>query len=235
MISRLKLLLNELLVTDDNIRAVYGIGSIAKGKEELGDIDLNFFVENSDFQYIEEIKILCKKLNSTLGKEIDVNIIDMYSVHDNIINSEIFPHKARHSLFLYELSCCKCLLYGDDIIDQYIVADDLKNECIKLTLTQPQRMSKEFLTKKNIDCNYLNKRFRKYCKYSLEFCLIYLSIENPYYELDVIVLQRFLNLDEDEIETINSINNNVTIPYMKTYNLANKVARQMRNEYVQNT
>lgn len=40
----------------DNIVSIYGIGSIAKNKENIGDIDLNVFLYNCNFSSIMQLE-----------------------------------------------------------------------------------------------------------------------------------------------------------------------------------
>jgi len=181
-INKLRLHIKQIIFSDPvlkkSIVAIYGIGSIAKGKKDYKDIDLNIFINVNSFSIIESISKLQKSLFLATGKDIDVNIVDQNSISNNILNSDVFIHKNRHSLFLYELTQVKCLLYGKDILKIFVVHyGDLIVETFKLVLTLAHRLNKEFLTKnnKNTELHAI-----KYAKYACEFALIFRGIKNPY-------------------------------------------------------
>ncbi len=185
-ISQLKSNIEQIISSNSLLRksivAIYGIGSVAKGKKNYNDIDINIFINNNNFVIIKTIAKFQKDLSIKTGKDIDLNIVDQTSLSNNIINSDIFPHKNRHALFLYELTQVKCLLYGDDILKSFIVHySDLITESFNLVLTLAYRLNKEFLTKKNKKTVI---QALKYARYACEFALIFRGIQNPYIKMD---------------------------------------------------
>ncbi|HAB7708301.1 TPA_asm: hypothetical protein GYP34_14620, partial [Listeria monocytogenes] len=161
-----------------NIVSVYGIGSLAKDKAKINDIDLNVFVSNSKYETILYITSFQEFLVNELGRSVDFNIIDMDVVTDGFINSDLFPHKNRHSLFLYELVQVECHLYGEKVLQEYIYENkDIQTEALKLLLTLVQRANKEILTKFTLNTR---KNIRKFARYAIEFSLINKGYMNPY-------------------------------------------------------
>lgn len=68
----------------------------------------------------------------------------MSIVNDGLLESDIFPHKNRHSLFLYELRQLNVLIYGKSLLENLeFNTNDLKKECVKLTLTLVQRLNRK--------------------------------------------------------------------------------------------
>lgn len=183
--NKLKLHIKRMVSSDPTLEksvvAIYGIGGIAKRKKDYHDIDLNIFIGKNSFSIIKAIARLQKKLSLATGKDIDINIVDQNSISNNILNSDMFIHKNRHSLFLYELTQVKCLLYGKDVLKIFVVHySDLIIETFKLVLTLAHRLNKEFLTKnnKNTETHAI-----KYAKYACEFALIFRGMRNPYIKM----------------------------------------------------
>ncbi len=161
----------------DNIVSVMGIGGLAKNKPKIHDIDLNIFTDAIDSKMIIKIKRMLSDIEKLTGLSCDVNIIDFEFYKDNICSSGLFIHTNRHSLFLYELSQVKCLLYGQDILQEYHIRySDLITESLKLTATLVHRFNKEWVVKGKS----IIKQAKKYARYALEFSLIFSGYQNPY-------------------------------------------------------
>lgn len=215
-----------------NIVSIYGIGSIAKKKDNVGDIDLNIFLDNCDYDSIVQINSLKLYLKEKLEKDIDFNIIDMSIVRDNLLESDIFPHKNRHSLFLYELSILDCLIYGEPLLDGIkFDKEDLKKECVKLTLTLVQRLNKEMLTKMS-DRTPINGR--KFSKYAIEFAMISRGIKNPYFlsSSEVTNVLQVIPEISEYSELMEDILNCKTIPLRDSYNFIRHVSLILKADYI---
>lgn len=234
LIDKVKNVVNNYIIENDitNIVSIYGIGSFAKRKEIVNDIDLNIFLDNCDYNSIMEIEKMKHYLIKKLQKDIDFNIIEMELVYDDLLSSPIFPHKNRHSLFLYELVQLDCLVYGKNILENLqFEKKDLKQECVKLTLTLVQRLNKEILTKKT---NETDKNGRKFARYALEFTLINRGIQNPYF------------LTSKEIETVlyyipeisyctslvSDILDSSTVDLQDSYNLVRDLSLILKDNYL---
>lgn len=222
-------------IKDNNfydIVSIYGIGSIAKGKAKINDIDLNIFVDNCNYETIMKIELMKQFLIKNLKKDIDFNIIDMSIVRDGLLESEIFPHKNRHSLFLYELKILDCHIYGERLLDSVsFEQNDLKTECTKLTLTLVQRLNKEILTKQSSK-TVVNGR--KFCKYALEFLLISKGITNPYLltSADLPLILKTVPEIENNKSMINDILNEIEIPLKDSYDFVWHLSLLMKSYYL---
>ncbi len=219
---------------DIGVVSIYGIGSIAKKKniQNIGDIDLNIFLENCSFYYLQEVNKLTSYIEKHFEKRVDINIIDINTVVDNYINSDLFPHKNRHSLFLYELKTLNCLLYGDDILKDFkINMNDIKKECVKLVLVQVHRSNKEILTK---DSKYIKKNINKYCKYGIEFAAIISGQANPYYRLDYdLFFEKYPIFLEKKNQIIRLVEKN-DIPIDEAYNILLDLSHNILSLYKEN-
>ncbi|MDD5463763.1 MAG: hypothetical protein PHP62_01335 [Candidatus Moranbacteria bacterium] len=234
-INKLKLHIKEIVFSDlvlkKSVVAIYGIGSIAKGKKDYHDIDLNIFINKNSFFIIKAIARLQKRLFLATEKDVDVNIVDHNSISNNILNSDAFTHKNRHSLFLYELTQVKCLLYGEDILKIFAVNySDLIIETFKLVLTLVHRLNKEFLTKNNKDTDV---HALKYAKYACEFALIFRGIKNPYLNMTAKKFLYYYPELSSHFEILNKIWSDSRSCNKKTisacYNLIVELGENMKN------
>jgi hypothetical protein len=176
----LNVLINEDSFLKENIVSVYGIGSLAKNKAKIGDLDLNIFSKDISYNALLAIELMFDKISKNMNMAVDVNIVDMNQFDYNIASSDLFTHKNRHSLFLYELKTVKCLMYGIDILETITIKhSDLITEGIKLAATLVQRLNKDFLTSGKKSAM---KQAKKFSKYACEFALIAKGIQNPYLE-----------------------------------------------------
>lgn len=179
--QKVQTFLSENILQDEECRncivSIMGIGSLAKGKEQIHDIDLNMFATDISAHMLDKYKKLLDGLTKAINLPCDANIVDYNFYQNNICSSSLFPHKNRHSLFLYELSQVKCLLYGEDILrDFHIKYKDLIPECLKLVATLVHRYNKEWLIKGDS----ILKQAKKYARYACEFSLIFAGMKNPY-------------------------------------------------------
>lgn len=179
--KELKMIIKTNKNLSNKIRSVYAIGSLAKNESNVGDIDLNIIAKDVTYITISAIEILQNELGKIVGRTIDLNIIDEAHIANNFINSELFPHKNRHSLLLYELVIVPCLLYGSELLSSYqIHYSDLLFEAYKLSITQVHRMNKEYLAK---DKQKAIRGAHKYARYACEFALIFKGYLNPYVDM----------------------------------------------------
>lgn len=214
-----------------NIISIYGIGSIAKKKEGVSDIDLNVFLNNCDFASIMEIDLLKNYLMLKTGKEVDFNIVDMSIVKDGLLESDLFPHKNRHSLFLYELSQLDCLIYGKPLLKNLTFeSEELTKECVKLTLTLVQRFNKELLTKRTKKSIVTG---RKFSKYAIEFGLIAEGVENPYVLNDLSIIYKIFPELKQYSQLIEDVYQEVNPEVDKTYNFILFVSHLLKKRFIE--
>lgn len=158
----------------DNIISIYIMGSFARGNyTNTCDLDLNIFIKNSSGKLMD---LIAKRLTETseyFKRDIDNNIITHTSYLDDQLNSDIFPQKNRHALFIYEIKKANALLYGEDILNNVTFSYKfLLPEALKLIQTQVYRLSKLLLAKKPPE-KELKTQAIKYVLYSTQFYLIY--------------------------------------------------------------
>ena len=212
----------------DSIVAIYAMGSSVK-KQNFNDYDINVFVKNDDFNEILKLEKMKLFLEENLKKKIDYNIIGMECIENNLINTDLFLHKNRHSMLLYEIVTLKNLVYGEDILNNYKVEYyDLILESLKLSMTHVHRLNKEYLAKKKEDA-YVHAR--KYLKYTIEFAMIFSGHENPYINLKKEdVINKYPNLKKYENEIEQAINDRDT-NLENAYNCIVDLSKQMLERF----
>ena len=174
----------------ENIIAIYTMGSFAENSiNKKSDIDLNIFVNKSDYNNLFDLKLAIKKTEEKFRREIDTNIISKKEIKKKVINSPLFPHKYRHALLLFEIKYYNCLLYGKDILKKVeINYDELPEEALKLLLTLGYRIRKIYLASGSL--NESKKQAVKFVTYACKFALIYKKI---FLYKDAEVKKRFLS------------------------------------------
>ena len=211
-----------------NIVAIYGMGSSVR-RETFNDYDMVVFIKNDNFAEIRRLEDMKNYLQEKTGKIIDYNIMGMECIKDNLLNTDLFIHRYRHGMILYELVTVKNLIYGEDILKDYIINYyDLIHETMNLALTQVYRLNKEFLYK-NRETSFKNAR--KYLKYSIEFAMIFAGMENPYMNLKVEdVIEKYPSLEKYK-EAIDSAINCVTCDIDDAYDCMVEISCEMYKRY----
>ncbi len=160
----------------DNVLAIYTMGSFAENAiNKKSDIDLNIFVNKSDYNDLLDLKGAIKDTEKKFGRKIDTNIISKKEIKEEVISSLLFPHKYRHALLLFEIKYYDCLLYGKDILKNIqIDYGELPEEALKLLLTLGYRIRKIYLTSNSL--KEAKKQAVKFVTYACKFALIYKRI-----------------------------------------------------------
>jgi hypothetical protein len=174
--------MNKLITEDTFLKehtiSIYSMGSFTK-KEKFNDIDINIFSNTSDSRYLKRLIVFKQEVASLFEKEVHINLIDKEMWQNGLLTSNLFIHKNRHALLLYELKTLNHLLFGRDILREvYFTIQDLKEEILKLSLTIRHQLTKQFMYEGLKDYEVF---YRKNCKYLIEFFSIYFGITNPYY------------------------------------------------------
>lgn len=212
----------------NNIVSIYVMGSSVK-KDSFDDFDVNVFVKNDNYKEIIELEKMKVFLEERLKKRIDYNVIGMECIENNMYNTDLFLHRNRHSLLLYEITTLKNLIYGKDILSNYkIKYYELIMETLKLTMVQVHRLNKEYLAKNKNDAY---KHARKYLKYSIEFAMIFSGKDNPYIGLSMEeVVDKYPNIKKYSSEIKNSINDR-KVKLENAYNCMVELSKEMIRRY----
>lgn len=212
----------------DNIIAIYVMGSSVR-KQNFNDYDINVFVKNDEFNEILKLEEMKFFLQESVGKKIDYNIIGLECIEKNLLNTNLFLHKNRHSMLLYEITTLKNLIYGEDILSEYKVEYyDLILESLNLAMTQVHRLNKEYLAKNKEDA-YIHAR--KYLKYTIEFAMIFSGEKNPYINLKKEdVLNKYSNLKKFENEIELALNDN-NVNLEMAYNCIVELSKEMLKRF----
>jgi len=224
----------------DNILAIYTMGSFAEGKiNKKSDIDFNIFVNKSDYNDLLNLKTAIKKTKKKFGRRIDTNIISKKEIKEEVVNSLLFPHKYRHALLLFEIKYYNCLLYGEDILKFIqINRNELPEEALKLLLTLGYRIRKIYLASGSL--REAEKQAVKFVTYACKFALIYKKIFiYKDAEVEKRFLHEFLNLTDLDIvgecfELKRKRSNITEKTFERAINFIERLSEELLNDYIKN-
>jgi len=216
----------------ENVISIYAMGSFVKN-EEFNDIDINIFCNENSYMFIRKIKDMQEYFIATHDISIDVNAIDSCMYADGFLFNDMFIHRNRHSLLLFELKTLNYKIYGEDILmDMKFDRHSLKKEALKLALTVRHRLSKKYFMEINHDGH--SSFIRKNVKYAIEFFLVFYDVENPYYCTAEEFISSFPQFMEYEklITIALGRDPNYCVTYENAYDFIVDLSKNMKRAYV---
>lgn len=135
--NRINSFINGDITLLKKIISIYIYGSVATGEtNKKSDIDCYIVATEIDMALLKTIKEIKKKLETEIKREIFINILPFEDFKKENFENDLFSHRERPYVFLFQLKNNFKLIYGKDLANVISYPSDfeknLKKECIKL-------------------------------------------------------------------------------------------------------